>query len=164
VGPAALLAREAQDLSPEEEARFSSLVAERQRRRPLQHIVGTQAFYGRDFTVTPDVLIPRPETELLVEAALDRLPATEPAVVVDIGTGSGCIALTLAAERPDAEVARVEFSHAALECRGERAAARPRGPRVVSQGDLLSPSRHLRAPSTSSCPTLPMSRPTSSLA
>jgi len=141
---AALLAREAQDLPPEEEARFSSLVAERQRRRPLQHIVGTQAFYGRDFTVTPDVLIPRPETELLVEAALDRLPATEPAVVVDIGTGSGCIALTLAAERPFAQVHALDVSDAALDVARANAQRMGLEGRVrFYQGDLALPLRDM---------------------
>ena len=139
---AALLAREAQPLAADAEARFSALLAERERRRPLQHLVGTQAFYGRDFVVTPDVLIPRPETEILVEAALGRVPATGPAVVVDIGTGSGCIALTLAAERPSAEVHALDVSYEALDV--ARANARRMGldGRVrFYQGDLALPLR-----------------------
>jgi release factor glutamine methyltransferase len=141
---AALVSFEPKLLGPDEESRFFALVAERERRRPLQHLTGVQAFYGRDFTVTPDVLIPRPETEILVEAALERLPAAQPAVVVDIGTGTGCIALTLAAERPAAEVHALDVSGQALEV--ARANARRMGldGRVrFYQGDLALPLRDM---------------------
>jgi release factor glutamine methyltransferase len=77
---------------------------------PTQYITGVQEFYGRPFRVTPDVLIPRPETEHLIEAAL-ALPAT---MILDIGTGSGCIAGTLALERPEARVFATDVSTAAL--------------------------------------------------
>jgi len=141
---AALLAREAHALTADEEARFSSMVAERERRRPLQHLVGTQAFYGRDFVVTPDVLIPRPETEILVEAALERVSATEPAVVVDIGTGSGCIALTVAAERPSAEVHALDVSYEALDVARINARRLGLEGRVrFYQGDLALPLRDM---------------------
>jgi release factor glutamine methyltransferase len=79
---------------------------------PIQYIRGRAEFYGRDFFVDDRVLIPRPETELLVEATLDRAPRG--ARVVDVGTGSGCIALTLALERPDLRVTGVDKSIAAL--------------------------------------------------
>jgi len=140
----ALLSREAERLTAGQEERFLTLVKEREARRPLQHLTGVQAFYGRDFTVTADVLIPRPETEVLVEAALERLPKTGPIVLVDIGTGTGCIALTLAAERPAAEVHALDISGEALEV--ARANARRLGldGRVrFYQGDLALPLRDM---------------------
>lgn len=79
---------------------------------PLQYITGVQDFYGREFRVTPDVLIPRPETELLVEAALE---VSDGKFICDVGTGSGCIALTLLCERPGARAVAVDKSAAALE-------------------------------------------------
>jgi release factor glutamine methyltransferase len=79
---------------------------------PIQYIRGRTEFYGREFYVDDRVLIPRPETELLVEATLDRAP--HGARVVDVGTGSGCIALTLALERPDIRILGVDKSIAAL--------------------------------------------------
>jgi len=80
--------------------------------QPLQYITGVQDFYGREFRVTPDVLIPRPETELLVEAALE---VSNGDFICDVGTGSGCIALTLLCERPGARAVAVDKSAAALE-------------------------------------------------
>ncbi|HEX8851956.1 MAG TPA: HemK/PrmC family methyltransferase, partial [Pyrinomonadaceae bacterium] len=74
---------------------FQQLVARRAAGEPFQYISGRQEFYGLDFEVTPDVLIPRPETELLVEVALEHLKATAAPVLCDVGTGSGCIAVTL---------------------------------------------------------------------
>jgi len=79
---------------------------------PLQYITGVQDFYGREFRVTPDVLIPRPETELLVEAALE---VSDGEFICDVGTGSGCIAVTLLCERPGARAVAVDKSAAALE-------------------------------------------------
>lgn len=81
---------------------------------PLQYITGVQDFYGREFRVSPDVLIPRPETELLVEAALEVV-GRDNALICDVGTGSGCIAVTLLCEIPDARVVAVDKSPAALE-------------------------------------------------
>ena len=81
---------------------------------PLQYITGLQDFYGREFRVTPDVLIPRPETELLVEAALEVTKVDE-AFICDVGTGSGCIAITLLCERSGARAIAVDKSPAALE-------------------------------------------------
>ena len=79
---------------------------------PLQYIRGHTEFYGRDFLVDERVLIPRPETELLVEAALERAPQN--ANVIDVGTGSGCIAITIERERPDLNILAVDRSPAAL--------------------------------------------------
>ena len=76
---------------------FESYVERRGSGEPLQYIVGVQDFFGREFRVTPDVLIPRPETELLVEAALE-IKRGSTALICDVGTGSGCIAITLLGE------------------------------------------------------------------
>lgn len=92
---------------------FENAIARRAAGEPAQYITGTQDFFGRAFRVTPDVLIPRPETELLVEAAL-RLMNADP-VICDVGTGSGCIAITLLCERKDARAVAVDVSEAALE-------------------------------------------------
>lgn len=81
---------------------------------PLQYITGRQEFYGLDFEVNSDVLIPRPETELLVETALELLRGTESPLICDVGTGSGCIAVALLHERADARAFALDISHAAL--------------------------------------------------
>lgn len=126
-----------------DEAKFRALVDERSVRRPLQHITGRQWFWKHEFVVTPAVLIPRPETELIVEAALDLLRSVERPVIVDVGTGSGCIALSLAAERPDATVLGTDVSSDAL-----RVAATNRERLGLEQvdfrdGDLLEPVHDL---------------------
>lgn len=92
-------------------SRFDALIAGRAARRPVSHLTGTRQFYGRAFRVTPDVLDPRPETERLVELALERPWQT----VLDLGTGSGCILLSLLAGRPGATGMGSDFSEAALE-------------------------------------------------
>ena len=81
---------------------------------PLQYITGVQDFYGREFHVTPDVLIPRPETEILVEAALE-VSSSKAAFICDVGTGSGCIAITLLCELPETRAVAVDKSAQALE-------------------------------------------------
>jgi release factor glutamine methyltransferase len=100
---------------------FQSLLARRLVGEPVAYILGEKEFYGRMFKVTPDVLIPRPETELLVETALKCLPNERPARILDIGTGSGCIALSLALERPDCSVTAVDLSARALTIAQENA-------------------------------------------
>ncbi|HXB54029.1 MAG TPA: peptide chain release factor N(5)-glutamine methyltransferase [Vicinamibacteria bacterium] len=125
---------------PSEEGAFFSLVQKRAERRPLQHLTGRQAFWGREFLVGPDVLIPRPETEILVEAALGWLRGVGNPLVVDVGTGSGCIALSLAAERPDAEVHATDISGPALAVARENARRLGLAERVrFHEGDLLQP-------------------------
>lgn len=94
--------------------RFREAVARRAEGEPLQYITGVQDFYGREFRVTPDVLIPRPETELLVEAALEVVADLPGLSICDMGTGSGCIAVTLLCERTDARAIAVDVSEAAL--------------------------------------------------
>jgi release factor glutamine methyltransferase len=121
-------------------SRLRQLVARRAARVPLQHLVGVQAFWRHDFVVTPDVLVPRPETELLVETALGLLRGTDHPVIVDVGTGSGCIALSLAAERDDAEVHATDVSVAALGVARENARRLGLAERVAfHHGDLLAP-------------------------
>lgn len=105
---------------------------------PIQYIRGRAEFYGREFLVDRRVLIPRPETELLVEAAIERLP--NGARVVDVGTGSGCIAVSLALERPDLRVVAVDISIDALLL--ARTNARTLGARVdFVASDLLDAVR-----------------------
>jgi release factor glutamine methyltransferase len=94
--------------------RFREAIARRAEGEPLQYITGVQDFYGREFRVTPDVLIPRPETELLVEAALDVIAGVSGPWICDVGTGSGCIAVTLLCERKDARAIAVDVSEAVL--------------------------------------------------
>jgi release factor glutamine methyltransferase len=95
-------------------AEFGRAVARRAAGEPLQYIKGRQEFYGLDFEVTPDVLIPRPETELLIEAALELLRETSAPFICDVGTGSGCIAVALLYERADARALALDISTAAL--------------------------------------------------
>jgi len=93
--------------------RFEALVARRAAGEPVAYLTGVRGFWGFDLAVTPATLIPRPETELLVELALARLPPGD-ARVVDLGTGSGAVALAIARERPDASVLATDASVAAL--------------------------------------------------
>jgi release factor glutamine methyltransferase len=93
--------------------RFQESVERRASGEPLQYITGVQDFFGREFRVTPDVLIPRPETELLVEAAIEVAGRTP--FICDVGTGSGCIAITLLSEISEARVVAVDKSPAAIE-------------------------------------------------
>ncbi len=102
---------------------FRSLVARRVSGYPVAYLVGVKEFYGLPMRVTPDVLIPRPETEELVEAALERLPQGETRTVLDLGTGSGCIAIAIARQRPAAQVTAVDTSGPALALARENAAA-----------------------------------------
>jgi release factor glutamine methyltransferase len=95
--------------------RFEALLARRIAREPLSFIVGSREFWGLTFDVTPAVLIPRPETELVIEAALEVVPDRDASPrVVDLGTGSGCLAVAFATERPHARIVAVDTSAAAL--------------------------------------------------
>jgi release factor glutamine methyltransferase len=137
--PAAwLIAHDEEVLEEADLLRFASLVARRKGGEPVAYLVGYREFYGREFAVSPAVLIPRPETEMLVELALARkvgagttaqCAATSPTRILDLGTGSGCIAITLALEITSAQVCAVDVSAAALDvARGnaERLGARLR--------------------------------------
>jgi release factor glutamine methyltransferase len=99
------------------DARFAALCARRLQREPVAYIRGRQEFYGRDFEVSPAVLVPRPESELLIDEALLLLPAlgaSRSLTVIDVGTGSGCLVVTLAIEYPDARYVGTEISVDAL--------------------------------------------------
>jgi release factor glutamine methyltransferase len=119
---------------------FVEMVARRAAGEPLQYITGRQEFYGLDFLVTPDVLIPRPETELLFEWVVDLLDAIQRPVVLDLGTGSGCIAVTVAFHIPAARVIATDISAAALEVARQNAARQNLLSRVeFLEGDMLAP-------------------------
>jgi release factor glutamine methyltransferase len=107
------------ELTQDEAGRYESALAERSRGVPTQYITGHQEFWGMDFIVTPAVLIPRPETEHVIEtvlACVGRAPSpASPVRLADVGTGSGCIAIALARELPHAEIHATDISPAALE-------------------------------------------------
>jgi release factor glutamine methyltransferase len=109
-----LIAHDTDALIAQQAATFDALLARRLAGEPVAYLTGRREFFGRPFVVTPDVLIPRPETELLIELALARVAPDQPAALLDLGTGSGCIAVTLALERPRARVTAVDRSAAAL--------------------------------------------------
>jgi len=98
----------------EAEQAFAALAGRRRQGEPMAYILGEREFYGLEFQVTPAVLIPRPETELLVELALKRVPENEAARVLDLGTGSGAIAVALAKARPQAQLTAVDVDYSAL--------------------------------------------------
>jgi release factor glutamine methyltransferase len=115
------------------EEAFNALIERRARREPAAYIRGRQEFWSRDFEVTPGVLIPRPETELIVEELLNLLPVDAPALprrVADVGTGSGCIAVSVAAERPHLHVVATDISRAALDVARRNADAVGVAPRI----------------------------------
>jgi release factor glutamine methyltransferase len=114
VAPSWLIAHDTDPLSDAQITRFRGLLTRRLAGEPIAYLTGVREFYGRSFEVSPDVLIPRPDTERLVELALERVPPDQAMDVLDLGTGSGCIAITLALERPLARVTAVDRSAAAL--------------------------------------------------
>lgn len=134
VSRAYLLAHPEQVLDEAQASAYRALLQRRLAGEPLAYILGEREFFGLDFMVTPATLIPRPDTELLVELALQRIPQTPPSLplsgeerrvsvfrVLDLGTGSGAIALAIAHARPDAEVTAVDASPEALEVARENA-------------------------------------------
>ena len=125
-------------LAADELAAVRALVIRRRQREPVAYLIGKREFYRRDFQVNPAVLIPRPDTETLVERALALLPADRPVQVLDLCTGSGAIAVTLAAERPLAQVVATDVSGAALEVASANAHKHGVSERVaLRQGDLF---------------------------
>lgn len=99
---------------PAAQRRYHQLIAKRGQGEPIAYLLGEQGFWSLDLTVSNAVLVPRPETELLVETALTHLPANKPTTLADLGTGSGAVALAIASERPDCRVLATDVSPAAL--------------------------------------------------
>jgi release factor glutamine methyltransferase len=134
-----LYAHPEQELDAAARERYFSLIARRASGVPTQHLTGHQEFWGLDFEVTRDVLIPRPETEHVIEVALERLGVaagrdstrrTAEFRIADVGTGSGCIAVALAHELPGARVVATDISSAALEVARRNAARHDVAPRI----------------------------------
>ncbi len=142
-----LYAHSERELTADEQARYEAAVAERAHGVPAQYITGHQEFWGMDLIVSPAVLIPRPETEHVIETVLSLSRSSETGgqecaphatKIVDVGTGSGCIALALAKELPEAEVYATDISADALEIAQANAARLGLGSRVqFHQSDLL---------------------------
>jgi len=114
VNRAWLLAHELDMLPSKAIADFEALLTRRLLGEPVAYILGYREFYGLNLTVTPDTLIPRPDTETLVEAALEKTPADTSCSILDLGTGTGAVALAIAKHRPQAQVMAIDASKAAL--------------------------------------------------
>ena len=140
---AVLLARRPDPIDPATAGRLEAALARRERREPLQYIEGRAEFRGRIFEVDGRVLVPRPETELVVEAALEELP--DSALVADLGTGSGCIAVSIALERPGARVLALDASEGALAVARANATRHGVADRIdLRFGDLADPPESWR--------------------
>jgi len=127
-------------LEASELAAYRGLIARRATGEPTHYLTGTRELYGRPFTVDARVLVPRPETELLVEAVLQAIPRDWDVRLLDLGTGSGCVGITLALERPRARVLATDLSPAAVEVARANAAALGAADRFeVRAGDLFAP-------------------------
>ena len=138
-----LFAHPERDLTLDEQNRYDAALTERARGVPAQYITGHQEFWGMDFIVTSAVLIPRPETEHVIETvlelAVESAGSTKTLRIADVGTGSGCIALALAKELPQAEIHATDISPAALEVARINAARHEFGSRIhFHQADLLT--------------------------
>lgn len=118
---------------------FEALAARRAAREPIAYLTGIREFWNLDFEVSPAVLIPRPETEFIVEAVLDLFPGTKaPLAMCDAGTGSGCLAISIAKERPEARITATDISLAALEVARRNAARHGVADRIeFVEADLL---------------------------
>jgi release factor glutamine methyltransferase len=116
-----LVAHPEQPLTDQQRTRFLAWLERRRAGEPVAYLTGEREFYSLDFKVTPAVLIPRPETELLVELALERIAAGAPRRVLDLATGSGCVSIAIARARPRARVVATEIDRAALEVARENA-------------------------------------------
>jgi release factor glutamine methyltransferase len=140
-----LLAHGKDGLDEDRRTIFEQAVGRRVRREPLQYILGAWEFWGLEFLVTPDVLIPRPETELIVETALTALSSKSgPFRIIDLCTGSGCIAVSLAKELPDALLFATDASAQALSVARKNAVRHDVADRIrFFEGDLLGPLEEL---------------------
>jgi release factor glutamine methyltransferase len=127
-------------LEPAEVDRLRELVRRRGKREPLAYVLGSWSFYGLELHCDARALVPRPETEVLVERCLALLDGTPAPAILDVGTGTGAIALALAARLPAASVTAIDLSAAALALAGENAAANGLDGRIeLLEGDLLAP-------------------------
>jgi len=134
-------------LCPEELARFKPLLLKRAKGFPLQYILGETEFFGVTIRIRPPVFIPRPETEVLVEAVLERLKGEDSPLIADVGTGSGNVAIALAKNLKGARIFATEISPAALSLAQENAYVSDVSSRIdFLLGDLLSPLRSLKLP------------------
>lgn len=135
-----LIAHDADPIESDRASAFCNLIERRLAGEPIQYITGEAEFYGLPFHVSRDVLIPRPETELLVEKALSLAPLFRTPRILDVGTGSGAIAIALAHEWPDATVTAIDLSASALEVARRNAEHIGFADRIrFLQGDLLAP-------------------------
>jgi len=135
-----LLAHMQDRLDEQGQSSFEQSIERRILREPLQYITGTQEFWGLPFSVTPDVLIPRPETEFVVEAALKAVSGLDTPVIVDLCTGSGCIAISLAKELPKARIFATDRSDRAVYMARENARKNGVADRIrFLEGDLFGP-------------------------
>ena len=123
VARSALIVRSAERLAGDSLRDYQRLLERRMQGAPIAYLTGTREFWSLPLKITPAVLVPRPETESLVERALELVPPEEACTILDVGTGSGAVALAIAAERPRARVTGVDVSAAALEVAGENARA-----------------------------------------
>jgi release factor glutamine methyltransferase len=121
VNRAWLIAHADDKLNASDMAKFEALIARRMAGEPIAYILGYREFYGLKLKVTPDTLIPRPDTETLVEAALEKIEPNLPLSICDLGTGTGAIALAIAKHRPLAHVTALDFSEGALAVAQENA-------------------------------------------
>lgn len=139
-----LIVRSNQSIDETSYHAYLDAIERRARGEPLQYITGHQEFYGLDFIVTTDVLIPRPETEFLVENIIKLARQNERGLlIVDAGTGSGCIAITLAAHIPNARIIAIDVSSRALDVARENAARHRVSARIeFVEGDLLEPLKN----------------------
>lgn len=129
-------------VSPDVRSRAESLVARRLAREPLQYLLGTQEFCGLEFSVSPAVLIPRPETEWLIHPVVDHVQALSNATIVDVGTGSGCVAITLVLRLNGRRILAIDRSPEALAVAQRNAMRHAVRDRIEwLEGDLLAPLR-----------------------
>lgn len=132
-----LVAHANEQLTAGQEASYLDLLARAERQEPIPYLTGVAPFYGLDFVVSPDVLIPRPETELLIDHVLRWAGERESLRIVDVGTGSGCIAITLARHLIQADIVAVDLSAAALAIASRNATTHAPGRIRFIEGDLL---------------------------
>lgn len=137
--PSWLYVHQDSPVAAEEACRFLALVERRSAGEPVAYLTGRRGFWTLDLAVTPDTLIPRPETERLVELALERLPTASAPRILDLGTGSGAIALALARERPRARVLATDRSAAALAVARANARDNRVGNVAFAEGDWYAP-------------------------